>query len=297
MAWKVGLVTDNEAIQHLFTRTFEGREDISLKFYESAAEALKGTEKEPPDVLIISVSLPDEDGYELCREFKDSLQVGYPVLLIEDIFEDIDLDRCLEVHTDGFVSKPFEEELISEKIEEVLQTLEATPSRKGETGEPEDVLREAPTSSEEEEQPAVMVVSDGGEDEDILELTDLVEEEEIASPLREEGLEEQLEEQEVPPSIASALEESVSELEKMEALEPLEEAPDLFEEEEGILVSPSPDVSTPDSIGREDLRRMIRDVVEEVVKQAVQKSLEEKLPDILKRSLAKVFFDLSEGFK
>jgi uncharacterized protein (DUF342 family) len=116
MGWNVVLATDNEAIQHLFRKTFELRRDIHLTFCQTAAQTSDEVIKSPPHLLAISVNLPDKEGYELCRELKEQGDIQFPILLIEDIFEDIDLEKCVEVHTDGFIAKPFEEDLIAEKI-------------------------------------------------------------------------------------------------------------------------------------------------------------------------------------
>lgn len=291
MAWNVCLAADNEAIQHLFSKTFEGRGDISLKFCESAEETLREIEENPPHLLIVSINLPDKDGYDLCGELKEK-GVAFPVLLIEDIFEDIDLDRCLEVQTDGFIAKPFEEDLVAEKVDEVLRAEEAAPSEKLAPEESERLVEEkeeeeTPQRLLEEEEVSVseMVASD--EEEDIVELTDLVMEEEATESLEEVPLEE---EEEIPPSIALALEESVSELEKMEAMEG-PSIPSIEEEEireaPAAVEPPMPEMD----------RKEIEEMVAEIVGRMVEKTLEERLPGILKENLARLLSEFSESLK
>lgn len=283
MAWNVCLAADNEAIQHLFSKTFEGRGDISVKFCESAEETLREIEESPPHLLIVSINLPDKDGYDLCGELKEK-GATFPVLLIEDIFEDIDLERCLEVQTDGFIAKPFEEDLIAEKVDEVLRF------REGKVGEsmageaPEELMEKAEETEEEEMPVSEMAASD--EEEDIVELTDLVMEEEAAESLEEIPLEEE----EIPPSITSALEESVSELEKMEAME--EPSIPSIEKEETLETPAAVEPPVPE-MDRKEIEEMVAEVVERVV----EKTLEEKLPSILKESLARLLSEFSESLK
>ena len=286
MAWNICLVSDNEAIQHLFTRTFVERKDVSLKFCATAEEAVKEASKDSIHLMIASVTLPDKDGYDLCQELKEEVKVDFPVLLIEDIFEDIDLDRCLEVQTDGFIAKPFEEALIAEKVDEVLQNIEKEAPQKVE----EEELKEMTSLPEEEVPVSAMLSAEEEEEEGIMELTELVEDEEAAPALEEAPAEKE----EVPPSIAAALEESVSEMEKMEAMET--EAP---EEEEGMEEVPPERPLAEEAgpavpaIGREEIEKMVTETVEQVV----QRSIEEKLPGILKETLAKLFTDLSGALK
>jgi len=289
MAWNICLVSDNEAIQHLFTKTFADRGDISVRFCATAKEAVREASTDALHLLIASATLPDKDGYDLCKELKDEIHVDFPVLLIEDIFEDIDLDRCLEVKTDGFIAKPFEEDLIAEKVDEVIQTIEKEP-----LVAEEEELTEMTSASEEEATSSAMLSSE--EEEDIMDLTDLVGEEEIAASFIETAQEETpKEEPEMPSSITSALEESVSEMEKMEAMEP-EEA---FVFEKGIpeAQAEEEEVAPAAAVNPEEIEKLVNETVEKAVDEAVQKALEDKLPSALRKSLAKFLSDFSELLK
>ncbi len=289
MAWNVSLVSDNEAIQHLFRRTFENRDDISLSFFASAEEARDGISGNPPDLLIISVNLPDMNGYDFCREMKIEKKVAFPVLMIEDIFEDIDLDQCLAVDTDGFIAKPFEEDPIAEKVEEVLRSLKQStsvgtevPSEMGED------LKEVQAVQSEEDSTQMIVTSE--ESEDILELTELVGEEEAA--ILEEGIME-----EMPPSISTALEESVSELQKMESLELATSSEHFNRELEGPATPRTSKPAQSAFKSNELFDDKVKEFVEEIIERTIKKSLEEKLPAILQNSLIKIFTDLAKSLK
>jgi DNA-binding response OmpR family regulator len=284
MGWNVVLATDNEAIQHLFSETFEAKTDVQLAFCQTAEEVTEEILKSSPDLLIISVSLPDREGYDLCKELKEQRHVQFPVLLIEDIFEDIDLERCVEVRTDGFIAKPFEEALIIEKVDEVLN---AIGTSKGETAPqvsemPETLIEEVESDLSRPEADASMMTVLPSEEENngILELTDLISEDESASAFQKTaGFEE-----EVPPSIASALEESVSELEKMEAMEaPASE-----------MVSKK-SISETRPLAESGSRAEVEEIVREVVGDIVAKTLEEKLPQYLSASLSKLFAGFSQS--
>ncbi len=311
MAWNVYLAADNEAIQHLFSRTFDKRTDLTLKFCETAEETIREVEENPPHLLIISINLPDKDGYDLCGELKER-GVTFPVLLIEDIFEDIDLDRCLEVQTDGFIAKPFEEDLIAEKVDEVLSAgkveSEAQAEPAAETKpeleaaekpeEKEDIVVEAEEeteeaaasalSYEEEEIPASELTA-SDEEEGVVELTDLIMEGKTEKTVEEVFVEEE----EVPPAVTSALEESAQELAKMEAMESSPEAEE--PKEEGRPVE-GPAATPPTSLLSMDRETMER-ILSDIVTREVEETLREKLPGILRESLSKLFSDLSESLK
>lgn len=296
MGWNVVLATDNEAIQHLFTETFEARTDVQLSFCQTAEQTSEEILKSPPNLLIISASLPDKEGYDLCKELKEQGHVPFPILMIEDIFEDIDLERCVEAQTDGFIAKPFESDLIIEKIDEVLNTIET--SETAETAETPETPEGAETPLQEAEsedsqpatEPSMMTALPSEEDSNgILELTDLISEDESVSAFEETADFEE----EVPPSIASALEESVSELEKMEAMEAPEEA--VTAEASATEMTPEVSVSEmqpmAEGIGRDEIEKIVREVVEDTV----SKALKEKLPQYLSENLSKLFADFSQS--
>ena len=307
MAWNVCLAADNEAIQHLFSRTFDNREDISLRFCDSAEETIQEVEKNPPHLLIISINLPGKDGYDLCGELKDK-GVSFPILLIEDIFEDIDLDRCLEVRTDGFIAKPFEEELIAEKVDEVLRAEgqeEMLASEPKSAPEEEPIGEEVGEEAEEaapgmayEEESSVTELAGSDEEEGIIELTDVIMQGKEEPTLEEVFIEE--EEEEVPPAIATALEESASELARMEAMEEKAPAPEqtpqpeaVKEEEETLPTAATVAPSAALGLGKEEIEAIIAEAVE----RKVEDTLREKLPEILKESLANLFSELSLSLK
>ncbi len=301
MAREICIATENEALQHLFIRTFDGKRDVSLRFCESAKDALEKVIESPPHLLIICMNLPDRDGYELCRELKER-DVPFPILLMEDIFEDIDPARCNEVQADGFITKPFNEDLIAEKVNEVLRKEKAVAENVEGNRETKQKFSETSpsTSSSEEASSQVVAESEKGEtaerapekakgedEEELIELTDLIKEEEIEapSPTEELPLEEAVEEPEVPPLITSVLEESASELEKMEEME----APPLVEDE----IPLPPPTPPPPEIDQEEMSKLIADIVGRVV----DKKLEERLPEILKKSLARLLMEISEALK
>jgi len=122
-----------------------------------------------------------------------------------------------------------------------------------------------------------------------MELTELIPEEETATSFESEAIKE---EEEVPPYIAAALEESVDELEKMDGMG----IPPASEEaEKEILETPSVEEAArvAPQIDREEIEKMIAEIVD----QKILKSIEEKLPGMLRENLALILSDLSDSLK
>ena len=68
-------------------------------------EALDGFNKEPIDLIILDVGLPEMDGLEVCRQIRKQSEV--PILFLSARDEEIDRILGLEIGGDDYVTKPF----------------------------------------------------------------------------------------------------------------------------------------------------------------------------------------------
>lgn len=58
-----------------------------------------------PDVYLLDVGLPDIDGFEVCRQIRQSHQT--PIIMLTARYEEIDRVFGLEIGADDYVTKPF----------------------------------------------------------------------------------------------------------------------------------------------------------------------------------------------
>jgi DNA-binding response OmpR family regulator len=109
----------------------EGHE---VRWAQTAADARRLFSESVPDLILLDVGLPDEDGLTLCRELRDQgLQVTVVVLTART--DEGDAVRALDGGADDFVMKPF-------RPEELLARLRAHLRRQEFIGEPQ--LRAGP---------------------------------------------------------------------------------------------------------------------------------------------------------
>ena len=57
------------------------------------------------DLVILDVSLPDGNGYDLCREIRKTSKV--PILFLTAADEEMDIIMGLDIGGDDYVTKPF----------------------------------------------------------------------------------------------------------------------------------------------------------------------------------------------
>lgn len=72
----------------------------------------------PPDVILLDVNMPDMDGYEVCRELKQSeVLKQIPVIFLSALGESMDKLRAFESGGFDYITKPFKIEEVAARID------------------------------------------------------------------------------------------------------------------------------------------------------------------------------------
>lgn len=84
-------------------------------------EGLEKARKEKPDLIILDVMLPKLDGYKVCRMLKfDEKYKQIPIIMFTARAQKIDKETAENVGADGYITKPFEPQILLDKIKELL---------------------------------------------------------------------------------------------------------------------------------------------------------------------------------
>jgi two-component system, OmpR family, KDP operon response regulator KdpE len=86
--------------------------------------ALKLFEDEKPDFVILDISMPEMDGFDVLRRIRESSYV--PVLMLTVKGGEMDKVKALELGADDYVTKPFSSLELLARIKAVLRRAEAT---------------------------------------------------------------------------------------------------------------------------------------------------------------------------
>lgn len=85
----------------------------------SGAEGVRMEEEHRPDIVLLDVTMPECDGYEVMRQLRD--RVNIPVILLTGRSSDGDKVKGLELGADDYLAKPFSPEELTARVRAVLR--------------------------------------------------------------------------------------------------------------------------------------------------------------------------------
>jgi DNA-binding response OmpR family regulator len=112
------LVEDDIRLAELVSRYLESN-DFRVAIATRGDEVLGKIEQEPPDLVILDLGLPGEDGFSICRQLR--LNHSIPVLILTARDSDIDHVLGLELGADDYVVKPVEPRVLLARIGALLR--------------------------------------------------------------------------------------------------------------------------------------------------------------------------------
>ncbi len=115
---KILLIDDDEKLGTLLSSYFE-RFDLELIAATLPSVGLEKLQSEQPDLVILDVMLPEQDGFEVCRTIRKSSSV--PIIMLTARGEVTDRIVGLEIGADDYLPKPFEPRELVARIQNVMR--------------------------------------------------------------------------------------------------------------------------------------------------------------------------------
>ncbi len=120
------IVEDDDSIREIETIALTNSGHTVFSF-ENAKDFSRKTKEKLPDLVILDVMLPDEDGYSLLKKLRaDPVTKRIPVIMVTAKTTEMDLIRGLEGGADDYIRKPFS---VMELITRVRALLRRTEPR------------------------------------------------------------------------------------------------------------------------------------------------------------------------
>lgn len=117
---QVLLVEDNAEVAR-YMRQFL-REKYRLMYAPNGKEALAKALEYVPDIIVTDLMMPEMDGYELCRNVRQSTLLNHiPVIIVTARNSNADRMRGFEVGADAYLTKPFDSDELMLRIDKLLE--------------------------------------------------------------------------------------------------------------------------------------------------------------------------------
>ena len=98
------------------------REGMDAEVIGAGKPAVEAIRKNPPDVVILDLMLPDVGGIEICRRLKQWPETReIPVVMVTAKGEESDVVTGLEIGADDYIVKPFSPRVLMARVRAVLR--------------------------------------------------------------------------------------------------------------------------------------------------------------------------------
>lgn len=118
---KILLVEDNETIIMGLKYTLE-QEGFEVETAKNIVSAKSKIKKQEYDLYLLDITLPDGEGFEICKDIKE--KSNSPVIFLTAKDEETDVVQGLDMGADDYVVKPFRTRELISRINSVLRRYE-----------------------------------------------------------------------------------------------------------------------------------------------------------------------------
>jgi two-component system, OmpR family, response regulator len=118
LAHRILVVDDDPHICDVIRFALE-KAGMTTEVARDGGEALTLFRRQPPDMIILDVGMPDTDGLAVCREIRKSSNV--PILFLSARDDEIDRVLGLELGGDDYVTKPFSPREMVARVNVILR--------------------------------------------------------------------------------------------------------------------------------------------------------------------------------
>ena len=123
MKQTIALVDDDRNILTSIQMTLE-QEGFQVRTYTDGESALQGLNARPVDLAVLDIKMPRMDGMELLQRLRQ--RSSMPVIFLTSKDEEVDELMGLRLGADDYITKPFSQRLLIERIRALLRRNEAS---------------------------------------------------------------------------------------------------------------------------------------------------------------------------
>lgn len=114
---KIFVIEDEESIRIELIQLLEkyGYECASSCDFQDIVNITQSYE---PDLILLDINLPFQDGFQICREIRQSSMI--PIIVLTSRNNDFDELMSLNIGADDFITKPYNSQILLARIQKIL---------------------------------------------------------------------------------------------------------------------------------------------------------------------------------
>lgn len=120
---KILIVDDDDNIAELIS-LYLTKECYDTKIVSDGEEALEAFQSFRPNLILLDLMLPGMDGYQVCREIRQTSDT--PIIMLSAKGEVFDKVLGLELGADDYIIKPFDTKELVARVKAVLRRFQVT---------------------------------------------------------------------------------------------------------------------------------------------------------------------------
>ncbi|RLD59113.1 MAG: hypothetical protein DRJ01_11740, partial [Bacteroidetes bacterium] len=114
---KILIVEDNETNRQLVIDTIQiWQKEIDIHVAEDGLIAIEKVKKNNYDLVLMDIQMPKLDGFETTKYIKEKLGLNIPIVAMTAHALNHETRKCLKAGMNDYISKPFDPEILFEKI-------------------------------------------------------------------------------------------------------------------------------------------------------------------------------------
>ncbi|SDX25124.1 response regulator [Marinobacter mobilis] len=133
-SWRVLIVEDDERLADL-TREYLESNGLTVSVENHGGHAVERIRNEQPDLVVLDLMLPGEDGLSICRRVRPFF--SGPIIMLTARTDDLDQVLGLEMGADDYIGKPVQPRVLLARIRALLRRVgdAANADNGGDSGE------------------------------------------------------------------------------------------------------------------------------------------------------------------
>ena len=117
---KIHIIEDDEDIRELVSYALEAA-SFECSGFDNGEDFFGKLEEETPDLVLLDIMLPGEDGLSILKKLRDTGRTDLPVILLTAKGSEVDKVKGLNLGADDYITKPFGVTELIARINAVLR--------------------------------------------------------------------------------------------------------------------------------------------------------------------------------